>query len=126
VRFQFDGEPLMKAQCHCRECQYFSGGQPNFFFAMRGDQVKIISGESHIASYKRDDLPAPVTRQFCKTCGTPLWSMAPVMPGAIIAKAGVLDEPSVLGSPLLVMQTADAQPFHHIPEGIPAFPRWPG
>ncbi len=126
IRFEFDGEPIMKAQCHCRECQYYSGGQPNFFFAMPGSNVKFQSGEDQLASYTRSDLASAVTRQFCKTCGTPLWSLAPALPGALIAKAGVLDDPSVLGKPQLVMQTADAQPFHTMPEGVPAFPRFPG
>lgn len=126
VRFTFDGEPLMKAQCHCRECQYFSGGQPNFFFAMRRDQVTFLSGEDKLASFTRDDLAEAVTRQFCQTCGTPLWTLSPRVPGALIAKAGILDDPAVLGGPQIAIQTADAQPFHHIPEGIPAFERFPG
>ena len=25
VRYVAEGEPTMKAQCHCRECQYISG-----------------------------------------------------------------------------------------------------
>jgi hypothetical protein len=29
VRYEAEGEPMMKAQCHCRECQYISGGAPN-------------------------------------------------------------------------------------------------
>lgn len=126
VRFEIDGEPMMKAQCHCRECQYFSGGQPNYFFAVQKDQVRFLSGEDKIGSFTRSDIPAATTRQFCKVCGTPLWSLSPKLPGALIPKAGVLDDPSVLGLPAVVMQTADAQPFHHIPEGVPAFPRFPG
>lgn len=29
LRYEAEGEPLAKAQCHCRQCQYFSGGHPN-------------------------------------------------------------------------------------------------
>jgi hypothetical protein len=34
VRYVAEGEPMMKAQCHCRECQYISGGSPNMFVLM--------------------------------------------------------------------------------------------
>jgi hypothetical protein len=26
VRYEAEGEPMLKAQCHCRECKYISGG----------------------------------------------------------------------------------------------------
>jgi hypothetical protein len=26
LRYAAEGEPMMKAQCHCRECQYITGG----------------------------------------------------------------------------------------------------
>jgi hypothetical protein len=29
VRYVAEGEPIMKAQWHCRECQYLTGGAPN-------------------------------------------------------------------------------------------------
>ena len=34
VRHVAEGEPMMKAQCHCRECQYITGGSTNMFLVM--------------------------------------------------------------------------------------------
>ena len=34
LRYAAEGEPMMKAQCHCRECQYITGGAPNMFLLM--------------------------------------------------------------------------------------------
>src|SRR5262245_63722022 len=34
VRYQASGDPLFKGQCHCRECQYMTGGQPNMVMGM--------------------------------------------------------------------------------------------
>ena len=31
VRYVAERKPQLKAQCHCRECQYISGGAPNMF-----------------------------------------------------------------------------------------------
>jgi len=34
VRYQASGDALFKAQCHCRECQYISGGHPTVVMGM--------------------------------------------------------------------------------------------
>jgi hypothetical protein len=31
VRYVAEGEPMMKAQCHCRECQYITGAPQTCF-----------------------------------------------------------------------------------------------
>ena len=31
LRYEVDGDPVMKGLCHCRECQYISGGSVNVF-----------------------------------------------------------------------------------------------
>ncbi len=42
VRYEAEGEPMMKAQCyHCRECQYLTGGAPNVIVAMPPAGFKI-------------------------------------------------------------------------------------
>jgi hypothetical protein len=39
---------------------------------------------------------------------------------------GVLDEPTLFGAPQMAIYTVDKQqPFHVIPEGMPAFERLP-
>ena len=34
IRYEAEGEPLMRGLCHCRECQYISGGGANVAMAM--------------------------------------------------------------------------------------------
>ena len=34
LRFTAEGDSLFQGQCHCRECQYASGGNPNVVMAM--------------------------------------------------------------------------------------------
>jgi hypothetical protein len=114
----------MKAECHCRECQYFTGGQANDFMAMPAAGFRFTKGAAK--AYKRDDFEHAVTREFCPNCGTHILTRSPALADAVILKVGSLDDPAIFGQPQMVMQTADAQSFHHIPEGIPAFERWPG
>ena len=49
-----DGEPRLKAQCHCRECQYISGGAPNMFMLVEPQGFRYTSGEPR--KFSRSDL----------------------------------------------------------------------
>ena len=123
VRFVAEGEPVMKAQCHCRECQYITGGAENFFIAMPADGFRYTKGAPK--GYKRADLENGVTREFCSECGTHLVTRPPYFPGVVI-KVGSLDDPSQFGGPDMAIFTIDKQPFHQIADGLATFERMPG
>jgi hypothetical protein len=124
VRYRTEGEPVIKAQCHCRECQYIAGGSPNVTMGMPQAGFAYTKGQPK--AFRRSDLPTPVTREFCADCGTHLLSKAPALPGTVLLKVGTLDDPSAFGGPQLVIFTVDKQPFHQQPAGVPSFERMPG
>jgi hypothetical protein len=124
VRYRATGDPAFKGQCHCRECQYISGGQPNMALGMPESGFAYTKGAPK--AFRRSDLDNPVTREFCGECGTHILSKAPSLPGTVLLKVGTLDDPSVFGQPQMVIYTIDAQSFHHVPEGVPTFERVPG
>jgi hypothetical protein len=124
VRFHASGEPIFKGQCHCRECQYSTGGHPNVVMGMPEGEFSYTKGAPK--QFRRSDLPNPVTREFCAACGTHIAAKSPGLPGAVLLKVGTFDDPSLFGGPQMVIFTIDKQAFHHIPEGIPAFERVPG
>ena len=78
VRYVAEGEPMMKAQCHCRECQYISGGSTNMFLVMPIAGFKY-TGEPP-KQFKRADLERAVTREFCAECGTHVVTRPPGLP----------------------------------------------
>jgi len=121
VRYVVDGEPVMKAQCHCRECQYITGGAPNMFMVVPPDAFRYTKGTPK--EFTRKDLATPVTRQFCPECGTHL-ATKPPRP-VVVVKIGTLDDPKLYGGPNLAIFTVDKQPYHLIAEGLPAFERRP-
>lgn len=124
VRYEAEGEPLLRARCHCRACQYFTGGEGNDFIAMPADGFRFTSGEAK--GYSRPDLEGAVTRLFCPDCGTPLATLAPSLARAVILKVGGLDEPAQFGGPQMILQTSGCQAYHLLPEGVPAFAGFPG
>jgi hypothetical protein len=113
VRYEAEGEPMMAAQCHCRECQYITGGAPNMFMAMP------VAGFKYTASQ-----PKQFTRsEFCAECGTHMVTKVPGLP-AVVLKVGTFDDPKLF-NPQVAIYTCDKQAFHHVPEGMPAFEKLP-
>lgn len=123
IRYEFEGDALFKMQCHCRECQYVTGGGPNYIMGVSEAGFKFTKGTPK--EFTRTDLEKPVTRLFCGHCGTAIGTKSPNAKGIVIIKVGTLDDPSTYMAQAAI-QTADKQPFHHIPDGMPAFERWPG
>ena len=121
LRYEVEGNPIMQGQCHCRECQYITGGAPNLFMLMPAAGLRYTKGAPK--QFKRRDLEHPVTRDFCETCGTHVITR-PNMP-AVVVKIGTLDDPKQFG-PQMAIYTVDKQPFHVIAEGLTTFERLPG
>ena len=45
IRYEIEGEVQASIQCHCRECQYITGGNPNVFMIMPLEGFKFVSGK---------------------------------------------------------------------------------
>lgn len=124
IRYKAEGDKGFQGQCHCRECQYISGGNSNLVIGMPEDSFQFTQGRPK--SYSKADLTDPVTRYFCPDCGTHLTAQAPGANGVTIIKVGTLDDPSIYTAPDMAIWTKDKQDFHHIADGVPAFPAFPG
>ena len=64
VRYEINGEPQASLQCHCRECQYISGGNPVPLMIFPLEGFQLISGE--MKQFPRPALERPVRRHFCE------------------------------------------------------------
>jgi len=124
LRYEAEGDPQFKGQCHCRECQYISGGHPNVIMGMPAPNFSYTKGSPRV--FRRKDLDSPVAREFCGECGTHILTRAPAMPDTVMIKVGTFDDPGVFGGPQMVIFTLDKQGFHSVPDGVPAFERMPG
>jgi len=115
---------VFNAQCHCRECQYISGGSPNVCLGIPEQAFRYTAGKPK--TYRRADLSNPVTREFCPECGTHVLTRTPAAPGLVILKRGTLDDPAAFGNPQMAIFTCDRQPFHQIAPEVRTFERLPG
>jgi hypothetical protein len=124
LRYEAEGEPIFKAQCHCRECQYISGGGANFVMGLPTAGFRYVKGQPK--TYARADIQAPANREFCPNCGTHILTRVAANPAAVILKIGTLDDPSVYGGPQVAIWMNDKQPYHLVAEGVTTFPGFPG
>ncbi len=118
IRYEINGALEVAAQCHCRACQYITGGNPAVFAVFCMDDFQYTAG--NIATFARSDLATPVIRHFCSNCGTAIGNRSPTNPNLMIVKIGTFDDQSFF-APQLAIFTCDKQPYHHIAKGIPAF-----
>ena len=125
IRYTFDGDIAASLQCHCRECQYITGGNPNVLVLGSGNDLTFLQGEEFISSLTSDDLEGAVTRLFCSSCGTALGTKPPRLISSIALKSGSMDDPSFF-VPSVAIFTKDKQSFHHISQDIPSFEGAPG
>ena len=122
IRYAITGAPRLKAQCHCRACQSFSGGGPNYFMLIPPEGFEITKGAPK--TFTKPDKENAVTRTFCGTCGTHLTTLRPGLAETVV-KVGTLDAPSQFGGPKIAIYCEEKAGFHVIPDGIPAFDRLP-
>jgi hypothetical protein len=125
VTYSADAEPAIQAVCHCTDCQRQTGGPfsvivavPAAAFAVEGDTIGTYTttGEDHGGETQRN---------FCTTCGAPVFSVSPVMPDVVFIKSGSLDDQSWL-EPSVEAWTTSAQPWAPRLAGIAGIERGPG
>lgn len=68
VRFRAEGEPVNVRICHCRNCQKAMGSP---FYARAMFEPSALHVEGEIGRYPSSEA---TLREFCKVCGTRLFS----------------------------------------------------
>jgi hypothetical protein len=122
VRYEVSADPVATMNCHCRACQYASGGGFSTVVVVPRGTIRIVKGAPKGHASKGDS-GKTVTRYFCIECGSPVYSDPELGPMQVV-KAATLDDPSKLvmtGS----LYTSEAQPWAHVDPAKPSFPKMP-
>lgn len=118
VRYEVGAAPQAVYLCHCRACQYTSGGEPSTV-------VAVPRAAFHCTGELRQhrtvaDSGFVSTRSFCPVCGTHVFGEPGAVPDIVMLKAGSMDDAGAL-RPQAAIWVARAQPWAHMPEGLPRF-----
>ena len=108
IRYSCTAEPLLMANCNCRDCQYASGNGHSTVFAV---PVSAVTIEGEAKYYEtRSDQGNVVRRGFCADCGSPLFAGNDKFKDFIAIKAASLDDPSWF-KPVVDIWMSSAQPW---------------
>ena len=121
VRYSFEGEPGPAMQCHCRECQYITGGNPNVFVMIPEAELHFTGGPELIPAYRYRQSGDTTLLPELRHCGGYNNTGAP---GVFVMKVGTMDNADFF-QPDMAIFTKDAKSFHHIPDGLPSFEELP-
>ena len=122
IRYEVSAEPIAVMNCHCRDCQYASGGGFSTVVVVPAASFRLTKGAPTRFSVQGDS-GKDITRSFCAKCGTPIFS-EPQGGAFWVVKAGTLDDPGWLklaGN----LYTKSAQPWSHIDPNLLKFEAMP-
>jgi hypothetical protein len=110
VTYSADAEPVAQGVCHCTDCQRQTGNPFSVVVAVPRAAFNVEG--STLASFATtgEDHGGDTQRNFCSACGSPVFSIASVMPEVTFIKAGSLDDASWL-QPAVEVWTSSAQPW---------------
>jgi hypothetical protein len=121
VRFEAQGDPVFGGHCYCTDCRKTSSSHTSVL-AFPESAVKFVGDARTFTS--TGDSGQPVTRGFCATCGTQMFSRGESNKGLILLKAGTLDDPAAF-TPMAAIYASRAPHWDQPPAGLPAFPEMP-
>jgi hypothetical protein len=123
VRYRVAAEPLAALACHCRDCQYVSGGAEANVVVVPSATLSLKSGEQRIYRSIASS-GTEVWRAFCPNCGTPLFVGNAKHPEATAVKVGSLDDPAPFKRQGHIWM-ASAPHWHLVEPGAPTAPKNP-
>ena len=92
--YRIDGDIEPAGVCHCEDCRKVTGSPFGVSFRVLKDRFSM---DGKTASYvKAADSGVMLTRHFCPSCGSPLFTESTNHPDAIYVKAGTLDQPAAI------------------------------
>ena len=95
IRIAISGPLAPAAYCHCEDCRRCTGSAFNISFPVAIEHFEITAGAPKSFT-KTADSGNELTRHFCGTCGSPIYTSSPVHIDRAFIKAGIMDEPDLI------------------------------
>lgn len=122
VVFEISGKLGPIYHCHCSKCRRFHGAAFRTRASIERSQFMWIQGEDNLTDYVSSD---NVTKSFCKTCGSPMFSCYKNKPGVMGIPLGGLEGDMERG-PEAHIFTASKANWYKITDDLPQYGSWPG
>jgi hypothetical protein len=122
IRYEVASEPIASNHCHCRDCQMDSGTGHSSYLAFVREGLTITGAPA--GWDMMTDRNGVKTRNFCATCGSPVFLSFADMPDIVAIRAGTLDDPRRF-VPGFVSYTARAYDWDRVDPALAAFAKMP-
>ncbi len=122
LRFSCTAGPLMTGHCHCVDCRKDSGTGHGSHMMVPENAVTITGPETSFTVTA--DSGNEVTRHFCPTCGSSVYSTNSGMAGMMALRASALDDPEQF-TPQFVVYASRAPSWDAPDASLPNFPEMP-
>jgi len=123
VRYEIPAEPMVMADCQCRDCQRRSGTGHGSYLTFAGRKDVKISGRATHCDLVADSGNVK-THAFCPACGTPVYLTFAAMPDLFTVHAASLDEPERY-LPQMVFYRARGPVWDRVDPSLAAFDSMP-
>jgi len=123
VRYECSADPIMAANCYCRDCQRSSGTAMASVILVPTAALKLTGQLKHFEV--TGDNGNKVSRGFCPNCGSPIISVLSATQAMVALKAGSLDDPGQF-KPMAQVYLKSAPPWAPVREDLPRFDKQPG
>jgi hypothetical protein len=123
IRYEISDEPMVQADCQCRDCQRKSGtGHGSYLTFPDRKRVKLegTAAQWDIVA----DSGKVKTRAFCPTCGSPVYLTFSARPELFTVHAASLDDPGRY-APQVVFYTARGHAWDRLDPALPTFEKMP-
>lgn len=122
VRYESSIDPQFVGHCHCIDCRKSSGTGHSTHIAVPEGSF-TVSGEVKFYAHPADSGNI-VSRGFCPTCGSAIYSKNSGMPGMVFPRASSLDDLEI-AKPQMVVYASRAPSWDFVDPDLPSFPEMP-
>ena len=122
VRYECTSEPVGAGHCHCIDCRKSSGTGHCSHLVVPADGFDL-KGEVRFYDAPTDS-GNTVSRGFCPTCGSAVYSTNSGMAGLVFPRASSLDDPEVF-KPQMIVYRKRAPSWDVMDSSLPAFEGMP-
>jgi len=122
VRYACTGKPVGAGHCYCIDCRK-SSGTGHCSHLVVPEPAFQVSGELRFYDAPADS-GNTISRGFCPTCGSAIFSRNSGMPGLVFPRASSLDDPEVF-EPQMVVYASRAPSWDRIAASLPTFDAMP-
>jgi hypothetical protein len=121
IRYEFEGDPLWVAYCHCESCRRHTSSSVATVVGVKVDQFQYLEGTP--AAYESSP---GVWRYFCPRCGSPMaYTSDARHPGEVHLYVGTLENPSRF-VPRGHVHVAEQLPWFEVSDELPRYAKLGG